>query len=127
MFYTLVQESHTNPSRLIRERFLCFEARSKDEAIARAEWFGIDLEETIDVDWLRWLWYDQSCGTSRPEVAGRNIEMATEFYTGFWMVLYLDGRMRSNRGLEELRQMEVYSDMNPTPSSYINMVIPSIA
>jgi hypothetical protein len=107
MFYTLIQDPHPiiPNATPICEKWLAFEACSLLEALVRATWFGIDLNESNAVGRERWLWY-HGYGTTVPMVGAVPLETNTE--SGDWLVLYLNGSLKSSIGIRE--QMELSGD-----------------
>lgn len=104
-FYTLMQEQtpgEDGRSFWKDERFVCFEADSHVDAINRATWFGIDVNETLNYTWgpyRRWLWHSTSQGRAQPEIARVAFENChRQGIEGDWIVVYKNGNLRSNRG-----------------------------
>lgn len=100
MFYTLIQEPIDGEYR--SERFVCFEADSKEHAIERAEWFGINIEERVGGDngYRRWWWHNGSCNTREPMVSGIPMDrVSIELRGDEWIVVYKNNNLKSSRGI----------------------------
>ena len=113
MFYTLVQEPLDGE--YLSERFVCFEADSQADAIQRAEWFGVDLDEKFDTDGgrsgrPRWWWHTGS-EAAHPNVAGTAMDRVTQHYRNEWIIVYKDGNLHGSGGIALER--EIQRQINP--------------
>lgn len=94
MFHVFEQSTYENPNPVIREKFVCIEADTAEEADTRAEWFGLDFSGEDSV----WCRSCSCCFTDQPEIVGRPPE--TVDYDD-WVIVYRDGNMKSSFGMRE--------------------------
>ena len=125
MFYTLLQSEQPGGG-WRNERFVCFEADSREEAIQRAEWFGIDMTEMMeDRRWPspRWSWYLASCGKPTPQIARIEIaEARGQGLAGEWIIVYLNGNLKSSLAIPFENEPDPYAVVSTpvnTASTYI--------
>ena len=93
MFYTLIQNQLPDGGWL-GERFVCFEADSREEANQRAEWFGIDLGATDENGYNRWEWHRPGLGTTYPKLTDHRLE--TTYHVGGWVIIFKDDNIKSS-------------------------------
>ena len=115
MFYTLIQEPFEGE--YLSERFVCFEADSQADAIQRAEWFGVDLDERFDTEggrpgYRRWWWHTGS-EAPEPNVAGTSMDRITQHYRNEWIVVYKDGNLHGSGGIALEDAICNQSDIDP--------------
>jgi hypothetical protein len=116
MFYTL-QDLTFGTNSDSNDRFICFEAGTVDEAVARAEWFGIDLTEQFVESFPtrnrdRWKWIPVNMRNLAPRVGSMPIEYCDNSYDGYWVLVYLNGNIRSNRANVEHNSLITTDQMN---------------
>lgn len=95
-FYTLIQGRHSRDNPWPTERFLVVEARNQEEANVRALYYGVDFLTITPTRDRMWVWsgpYD--LGTPTPSVGNEtNLDYWKD--CGGWVVLYLNGNLRSS-------------------------------
>jgi hypothetical protein len=116
MFYTLQDMTyhHYFMDGRNQDRFICFEAHSRTEAAERAEWFGIDLEETFTShltiqEYKRWDWMFRNAGNESPMIGQQRIDSYAN--SSNWVLVYLDGNIRSSRTDLEQNAMETMDEL----------------
>lgn len=97
MFYLLLKNYDDNSG--IQEDYVCFEANSKEEAIERAEWFGINLDGRVQ-DYPTWEWHIYSERKPSPMVHERPLN---NLYYSNWLIIYRNNSIETWRD-DQLRR-----------------------
>ena len=116
MYYIAIQNA--DRAVWIGERFACFEADSQEEANERAEWYGIDFEETFGM-WSskKWEWHHTSCGIEVPMINNVLLENCPSMYSGAYVIVYKNGNLKSSLAVPLNREPDHEDSNDPVEAT----------